>query len=173
MQNNRLTILAINPGTRYIGFAVLRGPILADWGVNVIPGGFSDAKLKKARSLVSELIAHYQPSILALKALHPARHSADLGRLKCEIRKLATSKGLAVHEYSIQEIEAVFAPDHRINKTQLAELVVSQQPVLRHEFHREQDNYNPYHVRMFEAVALTMTAQAKIRGRHADLEQEP
>lgn len=158
MQNNRHTILAINPGTRYIGFAVLKGPLLADWGVSVIPGRFSDAKVSRALSLVSELIDLHQPGVLVLKSLHPARHSADLGRLRSEIRKLARSKGLALHEYSIHEIEAFFAPDRRINKTQLAEFVASRQPVLRHELRREQDSYNAYHIRMFEAVALAMTA---------------
>lgn len=65
-------------------------------------------------------------------------------------------------QYSIDDIEQFFSPERNINKSKLAELICQRHPVLRHELEREQDNYNPYHVRMFEAVALATMAQTMV-----------
>ncbi len=63
-------------------------------------------------------------------------------------------EGLRIRSYSIQELEAVLSPEEKINKQTMSELLVSIHPVLSYEFHGERGNRNPYHVRMFEAVAL-------------------
>lgn len=166
MPSNRLTILAINPGTRYIGFAVLRGTVLVDWGVSGLSGSLSDDKAKRALSLVANLITENRPSVLVLKTLHPSRRSAHLYRLWQGVQRLAQSDGLDLRYYSIHELEACFSPTSRINRNRLAELVSETHPVLRHELRKEQDSYNAYHIRMFEAVALAVAA-------HNAVEQKP
>ena len=162
MHNNRLTILAINPGTRYLGIAVLKGQLLLDWSVNVITGTSSYARLLKTSSLLSHLIDQYQPDVLVTKKLHPSRCSSGLRRSSRVVYRLAEERGLNVCEYSIQEMEAFFEPEGRINKEEMAELVALRHPALRHDLRKEQDNLNPYHIRMFEAVALGTMAESKI-----------
>jgi hypothetical protein len=61
---------------------------------------------------------------------------------------------MKVYEYSIKELEEIFLRDERHNKKNLVEKMVSDYPFLIHELEKERAHKNPYHIRMFEAVAL-------------------
>lgn len=154
MAKQPITILGINPGSRYIGMAVFRGPELRDWRVKVIKGRWSRKKMAKALMIVSGFIERYQPKALAIKKLHASRTSPDLDRLVARVKALSGRKGLKVCEYSIGELEAFFCPGERTNKRRMAEVVASEYPALFLDLLREKGNKNPYHLRMFEAVAL-------------------
>ena len=154
------TILAINPGTRYIGIAVLVGTDLVDWGVKVMEGKWSPEKLVKAMHVISALIADYQPNTIAIKRPHPSRTSAQLDELCREIIEMAEKHGIEIQDYSIEEIETFHGQGTRINKARLAKLVCVKYPALARALRREQRSSNPYHVRMFEAVALACACNA-------------
>jgi len=154
MPKKPLKILGINPGKRYLGIALFEGGELLDWGVKVIKGKWSKRKMEKAIGIVSELIRQYQPDAVAMKKLHPSRTSRNLTRLADGIARLSRRKRLRLCRYSIGEFESFFSPDERVNRRRLAELVASAYPVLCHELEREKSHKNPYHIRMFEAVAL-------------------
>lgn len=162
MQNNRLTILAINPGTRYIGIAVLKGAVLLDWSVKVISGKLSPVKRRKMASLVDRLIDEYEPDVIALKRLHPSRSSQTLDRFCNDVQTISGANGVRLSLFSISEVEAFFMPDECINKIELAKLVCKRHPILHRELEKERSNYNPYYVRMFEAVALGTMVEARI-----------
>lgn len=165
MPNTKPTILAINPGTRYIGIAVLKGQELLDWQVKVVNGKWSLAKLRKITALVDDLIAEHEPTAFVLKRLHPARRSPALEQMCAEILNLAKAHHLAVYEYSIKELEESLAPSLRANKQNLTETVCSRFPFLIRELRRERKHDNPYHIRMFEAVALAIVAESQDRER--------
>lgn len=147
-------ILAINPGTRYLGTAFFEGGELLDWGVKVIKGKWSKAKMNKTMLIVFELIRQYEPNVIALKRLHPSRTSRNLTHLVDRIVEFSRRKGLKACHYSIGELESFFCPDEKTNRRKLAELVASGYRVLHHELEKEKRHKNPYHLRMFEAVAL-------------------
>lgn len=64
MNPKHFRILAIAPGTRGFGFAVLEGKnTLVDWGVKTVQGNKNVQSLAK----VKELITHYQPGVLVLQ----------------------------------------------------------------------------------------------------------
>lgn len=163
MNNTTSTILAINPGTRYIGIAVFNGSDLVDWGVRVIEGQWSSKKLDKALVVVSELVLDYQPDTLALKKTHHSRTSEQLDELCGRIEALAQERRLKISRYSIEDIKAWHVNGMRANKMTLAELVSLKYPALTRALGRERSSVNPYHVRMFEAVALGMAAVARIK----------
>src|SRR5436309_12815419 len=65
---NQLRVLAIDPSTKGIGFAVLEGPErLIDWGIKQAEGETDDAKDAECAKIVAELIDRYRPRILALE----------------------------------------------------------------------------------------------------------
>ena len=74
-------ILAVNPGSRYIGFAAFRGPELLDWGVRVISAKTPRGRVRVAGQIIREAIERFRPGSLALKRLHPSRTSTSLDRL--------------------------------------------------------------------------------------------
>jgi Holliday junction resolvasome RuvABC endonuclease subunit len=147
-------ILAINPGTRYVGFAAFRGPELLDWGVRVITAKTPRGKVKAAGAILVEAIERYGSDTLVIKRLHRSRSSACLDGLSRSIRQLARPRKLQLREYSIAQVIAALCPQESVNKRQLAEHVTAIYAVLAHDFKRELANRNPYYLRMFEAVAL-------------------
>jgi hypothetical protein len=154
MQRTPLTILAINPGSKYLGIAALQGEWLKDWRIKVLKGKWSKGKFERAGEIIRKLIDHHKPEALAIKKLHPSRSSLDLAYLVEQIKDIGQGNGLSIHEYSIQEIKDFFSPEERINKKGLAGIIASRLPDLYHDLEKEKACKNPYLLRMFEAVAL-------------------
>lgn len=154
MDNTKPKILAINPGTRYIGIAVLDGSDLIDWGVKVIEGKWSPDKLAKIANIISGLITDYQPSVVAIKKTHPSRTSTQLDEVCSRIKLIVQDHRLELRQYSIEEIKALHGQSANAGKIKLAELVSIKYPVLIRALRKEQNASNSYHIRMFEAVAL-------------------
>lgn len=154
MPKKPLRIMGINPGTRYMGIAIFQGTELRDWQVKNIAGKWSKEKMGKAKMIVSSLIEQYEPDALAIKKLHPSRSSPNLNRLVEKIKELAKGKSLRICHYSIKDLEGFFSPEERMDKKKLAEIIASKYPFLSHELEKEKSHRNPYHLRMFEAVAL-------------------
>jgi len=148
------TILAINPGTRYLGIAVFQGPDLRDWRIKAFQGKFSKQKLDKFLKIIADLIEQYHADVLAIKKLHPGRSSSNLNSLASKIISISKRKGLKVCQYSIADIKKFFLPKEKSNKKKLAERMASKYSDLLTELNREKASRNPYYLRMFEAVAL-------------------
>ena len=147
-------ILAINPGTRYVGIAIFEGPELLDWRVKVIKGKWSKEKLQKIMLLLRSSIERHEPDVLTIKKLHRCRSSVNLNHLTSRIKQVSKRKGLRIHQYSIKDVESFFFPGVKSNKNKLAETITLKYPFLLHEFKKENANKNSYHIRVFEAVAL-------------------
>ena len=154
MPRKPLKIIGINPGTRYLGIAVLQGSELRDWRVKVLKGKWSKEKMKKAIEIISEFIECYERGVLAIKKLHPSRRSRNLVQLAARIKEFSKRKGLKVYQYSIKDVEEFFIEEDKLNKKNLVEAIISEYPALFHELKREKSHKNPYFIRMFEAVAL-------------------
>jgi len=154
MPKEPLKIIAINPGTRYLGIAVFQGTELMDWRIKILKGKWSKEKMKKAIGIISDFIERYETAVLAIKKLHPSRRSQNLTLLVARIKEFSKRRGLKVYQYSIKELEDFFVENEKLNKRNLAEAVVSKYPVLSHDLNEERSHKNPYHIRAVEAVAL-------------------
>jgi Holliday junction resolvasome RuvABC endonuclease subunit len=153
MARNFPKILALNPGTRYLGFCFFLGSDLRDWGVKVIAGRWSREKLERIRDLISRLIEDYQVNFLAIKRFHSSRSSKALKELIRMIKRLAKRKNLKFFQFPIEELKRVFLQE-KGNKKDLAEAIVEHYPFLFAELEKEKRAKNPYRLRMFEAIAL-------------------
>lgn len=154
MTNHQPTILAVNPGTRYFGFAILCGQELKDWGIRVIKKRSPEEKLQYSRQILLNLIDQHRANILAIKSLHPSRSSTNLNELTAAITALARSKGLQICRYPLERVKAAVCGDEKVSKAKLAAHICETYPFLSRELERERASRNPYHTRMFEAVAL-------------------
>jgi len=160
--SRELRILAVNPGSRYLGIAFFQGVELRDWKVKILKGEWSREKMEKAKKIVSFLIDYWRPNVLVIKLLHPSRSSRNLKILVAKIKVLSKKRGLKVYQYSIKEIEDFFFTKEKMNKRKLAEMVASRYTELIPQFEKEKNHRNPYHIRMFEAVALGATCSYKL-----------
>jgi len=157
MAKRPLKILGINPGSRYLGVAFFQGPELKDWRVKVVEGRRCKEKLEKTKAILSDFFTRYEPNVLAIKKLHPSRSSLNLSRMVSRLKEFSKRQGLRVYEYSVKDLEKSLSSEKRIkNKRELQEVVAALYPFLFNELNKEKKNKNPYFVRMFEAVALSI-----------------
>ncbi len=154
MVTKPLKILAINPGSKYLGIAFFEESELQYWAIKVFKGKHSKEKLEKIKMVLSDLIDRYDPNILAIKKLHSSRSSKNLNLLAFEIENLSKGKGLKVFQYSLKNLKDFFSPETKISKREMAEMIVPRYPFLIYSYLKEKRNKNPYFIRMFEAVAL-------------------
>lgn len=147
MQKDQLNVLAINPGSRYLGIAVFVGTELRDWAVRL-------ARRERIQALISEYIDQYGIHVIAIKKLHPSRISHALRNIIFSMERIAKKDGLMLREYSIDEVEKAWLPQKRRNKRLLMEEIVARYPFLLNELKREEKNKNPYLIRMFETVGI-------------------
>lgn len=154
MQKELPTILAINPGSHYLGFAAFYGPELLDWGVRVVSATTDRGRVRVAGQILRDAIERFHPDTLAVKRLHPSRTSPSLDRLAESIQDLSRRRRLKVYQYSITELEKVLCGEARSNKRRLAAAVATLYPALKGEYQKEMAIRHPYYLRMFEAAAL-------------------
>lgn len=163
MVKEPLKVIGINPGTRYLGIAILYGQELMDWRIKVLNGKWSREKLKKVTEIISELVDQYEPSVLVIKKLHLSRRTENLLRLTDKIKEVAKYKKMKVYQYSIKEIEGNFIDGKKLNRRNLIETMIEFFPVLHNDLNKERNHKNPYYFRMFEAVALASVCSKKQR----------
>src|SRR5581483_10816346 len=79
MHINRMKILAIDPGTREMGVAVLDGQQLVYYGVKTIRGRRTPSEvLRRIQKITASLIMRYRPTCLAVEKMFLAQKSASL-----------------------------------------------------------------------------------------------
>jgi len=154
MAREAIRIIGINPGTRYLGIAVLDGSELLDWRIKALEGKWSEKKINKVIEILSELFDRYEPNVFVIKKLHPSRRTENLLRLTNKIKEFARRKKIRVCQFALKEIEKLFIEDKKLNRQNLMEAIAKQYPMLYHELKKEQNQKNPYYFRMFDAIAL-------------------
>ena len=147
-------ILAINPGTRYIGIAAFEDHELQDWQTVVIRSRCFEDALHQIELMTEWLIERHEADILAIKRIHPARSSDRLNQVVTEIKNISQDMGLRTFQYPIGEFKKCFSVDGKMNKAMLAEAVVARYPNQLQHSQTQHTNNDPYHFRMYEAIAL-------------------
>ncbi len=158
MPRKEINILAVNPGTKYIGLAVFQGPDLTYWGIKAFKGKWSKKKLDKIKANLLNLIDRYDITMIVLKRINYSRSFRNLNHLVEAIERLAMKKRLRISLYRLSDLKKFLAKDMKVNKMDIAELVVARYLFLSYQLEKERKHKHPYFVRMFEAIAAGMHA---------------
>lgn len=158
-------VMAVDPGMRYLGIAILEGDELIWYGVKTFPGL---RRLPDVRAEVKEYLAtllhQYQPNVLAIEQPFYAQSlvSKNLCKLTEEIKEWGRWRGLTLHSYLPTAPKAFFCRDDP-TKQSLAEAMVTKFPFLGRYL-----TYLPwrrrYWMHMFDAVALALFCCRKLEG---------
>lgn len=152
MNNNIHKILALDPGTKYLGVAAFEGEYLLDWSIKSFRGKYNGEKQKKILQAINYLACEYEADILVV---YKKRYYSDtLSTLIQKIEHYSRRKGLKFYKYSLKETEDFFISEGKKNTSCLAKTMVAQYPELELIFNEEQSNQNEYYSKMFKAVAL-------------------
>jgi crossover junction endodeoxyribonuclease RuvC len=160
---SKTKILAIDPGTRAMGVALLEGDKLIYHGVKCIRKRNSPHEtLQEGRKLILRLIADYKPDTLAVEKTFFAnnRNAAVLNVFADEIKSIGKRKGLDVLCYAPSSVKKFITGNGRASKLEVAKVVIAQYPELKVYLNQDRKWKEAYHLNMFDAVALGIVAGA-------------
>ena len=166
MNHKSTRILAIDPGTRLMGAAVLEKGKLIYHAVEVINKGQSpNENLKNARKTVLRLVKDFRPQALALEKTFFGnnRNVGLLNVLGDEIVAIAKRKGLKLLAYSPMTIKKYICGNGKAGKEDVARVVVSLYPELKVYLTQDRAWKARFHHNMFDAVALGVMAEENIK----------
>ena len=155
MQPKGHTILGISPGTRHLGYAVLKDRELIEWRLKTFRGEWSKEKLQKMLRFIEHEICKYEPNVIALKIPHPKRSSPALNELVKAIQHLAKIYQIEVMLFCIEDLVRL-SKDGRQTKKGLIDHLTSNYPSLLNECKKDTNNPKGKYEKVFEAVAAIM-----------------
>lgn len=122
------TILGLDPGTRFLGAAVLRGRELVAYGVHELKNGRRPYEvIGQARRVVLGYIEQHGPCVVAIEApyLIATKRGAVLTTLAGELHERAKELGLRVVELSPEDVRRAVVGREHATKIDVAERLVS------------------------------------------------
>jgi len=164
------TILGLDPGTRFLGAAVLRGTKLRAYAVHELKNGDQAYEaIGQARRVVFGYIEQHEPEIVAIEApyLIATKRGAILTTLAHELHRRSEDLGLTVLELSPEAVRRVVAGNARATKIDVAAALVAKgfgelwhlvpkKPARSALGLRPRDRY---WLHMFDALSLAVAAQ--------------
>jgi len=167
------TILGIDPGTKEMGLAVLRGHELLAYGVRTLRNGTRPYDvIGQARRIVLAAIEKHAPQTVAIEEplMLPTKRAAILSVTAQELRGRAEEIGLEVVELSPAAIREKVVGNSRATKIDVAEALVAgdfvqlkglvpRRPARAALGLRPRDKY---WLHMFDALALAVAARRRV-----------
>ncbi len=151
-------ILAIDPGLRAMGIALLDRPSrLRHAEVRTTPENeHYSPRVRNLRLRLDELLAFYRPRRMLIEATWPSRHPAlaPVHRVATMCRKRGRSLGLRVDVVPSATVRRVLLGNGRAGKREMATFIAALFPELR-LYLRQDERWKEKHFRnLFDAVAL-------------------
>jgi crossover junction endodeoxyribonuclease RuvC len=157
-------ILAIDPGTRQIGVALLEKQKLIYHGVTGVKRQKSPSQtLKEGREIILRLIKDFEPQILVVEKTFFAnnRNSSLLNVFADEIKAIGKKKRLKVLSFAPNTVKKFITGNGRASKAEVAKVIISNYPELKVYLTQDRAWKERYHQNMFDAVALGIMAGFK------------
>lgn len=152
-------VLAIDPGTRHVGVAVLQGSDLVYHGVLTMPYRRSlEATRRNTRILLRQLLSDFRPSILAVEenSIGSSRARSCLHAVVSETRRIGQRERVQVVTKAASTVKKFITGNGRAPKMDVAKAVVRRYPELKAYLRQTAKWRARYHGNMFDAVALGM-----------------
>jgi Holliday junction resolvasome RuvABC endonuclease subunit len=162
MRTKPETILALDPGLRDLGYAVLHGRRLVSSGVLGLRSVPKVGRLTTARTHVRSWLKTHRPDVLVVEKTyrHPVPWLDQLHQLSRSARNLATRQHAAFAMYSPQAVRATVAGNGKARKPEVAVAVAHRFPQLRLYLTQDRLWKERYWQNMFDAIALALHHQA-------------
>lgn len=174
MSEERFRILAIDPGTKEVGVAVLEKSDLIYYAVKTIRDRSSALKvLSQIANLTQGLVASYGPDYVAIEKTFMIQKSAALLNVAAEeIKSVARSLQLPTFEYSPSTIRKFVCQDGSAKKRDVAIVIANKYPELSRHLRTLNKWDEIYYANIFNAVAVGLTCLNELSSGSTNL-QEP
>jgi Holliday junction resolvasome RuvABC endonuclease subunit len=152
------TILGIDPGTRFVGIAVMRGSGLVHYQIRAFQGPWSLEKLEKIVLWVDANISKYGVTKVAIKIPDVFPLSPGYNQLIGSLNVFCSSKNIKPAYYTASEIKSRLSKAEIQTTDELMQILVLKHPELWLEYRKEQGNENAHYHKLFHSVAVAHLA---------------
>ena len=152
------TILAIDPGLRDLGYAVLTRRKLVASGVLPLRQLPKALRLREVRRQVRHWLRAHRPRAIIVEKTyrHPVPWLDRLHRITLYARRLARRRGLRFATYAPQQVRRTVLGNGKGKKSEVAAVVAAHFPSLRIYLTQDRRWKERYWQNMFDAVALAL-----------------
>ena len=161
-----LRILAVHPGIKRTGYAVLTDTNIYDWKIHKF-GDRNQSKTltAKSRKFIKDLIKEYTPDLFVIEEtrFQGSQRTKRAHRLVDEMTRVARTHRVPVRSYTPALVKKTVAGSESATKKQIAELVVKRYPWLKEKHIADGMNVEKYWQHLFDAIALGITAYEEYR----------
>ena len=156
------TILALDPGLRELGYAVLSGRRLVTGGVLGLRQTPKEVRLAEARKHVRSWLRAHRPRVVVAEKTyrHPVPWLNDLHRLTLSVRRAAARRSIAFATYAPQRVRRHVVGNGWATKSEVALAIAHRYPTLRVYLTQDRRWKERYWQNMFDAIALALHHQA-------------
>ena len=161
MRTTNDTILALDPGLRDLGYAVLNGRRLVTSGVLGLRRTPRAKRLPVARKHLRSWLRTHRPNVVVVEKTyrHPVPWLDQLHQLSRSTKNLATRQHASFTMYSPQSVRATVAGNGKAKKPEVAVAVAHRFPSLRVYLTQDRRWKERYWQNMFDAIALGLHHQ--------------
>jgi len=162
MRKNPDTILALDPGLRELGYAVLVGKSLVTSGVLPLRWLHPRRRLQRVEESLDAWIRAYRPRVLVLEHIpkRPLDSLAGLPALGRLLRRIAGRKRVKLVEYSAKTARRTVPGNGWAGKREVAEAITGLFPDLRVHLTQNRKWKERYWQNMYDAIALALHHQS-------------
>ena len=159
MRRNKSRILAVDPGTKHMGFAAFEGTELVDYGVKTIRQGSETVILRHVEEIISRLINEKQPDYFVLErnTFSQIKQNFRLTLAIAKMKHIAKKRGIPVYEYDPRTIRKEICNDGNASKIRLAQTIVISFDELKVYLQSDKVWVLRYNQNLLDAVAIGMT----------------
>lgn len=171
MRKTPETILALDPGLRELGYAVLAGRRLTASGVLNLRDVPRSRRLAVARQHVQRWANAHRPTAIVVEKTHahPLPWLDDLHTLARAVRRIALRRSVMFAGYAPQTVRKSLVGNGWAKKPEVAVAVAHRFPQLRVHLTQDRRWKERYWYNLFDAVALAIhhqrSSQPPSRGR--------
>jgi len=161
---NKHRIVAIDPGTRELGVAVLEGMDLIYYAVKTVRDRTTaQAILQQVANLAIDVIVKFEPEVLAIEKMFVVQKSAALLSVAAEeIKSVARSSGLTVYEYAPKSIRKFICQNGSATKRDVAQVIAHRYPELTRHLKTRNKWDEKYYANIFDAVAVGLMYRSEM-----------
>lgn len=152
-----ISILSIDPGSRYWGISVFHGrTLIASFSKSLSTKGTPRNRVSQARKLFLSLCRKHAPHVLVLEKPYDfwEDQSEYLRRIIGEIKRLAMKERVKVIEFSAKSIRKLICQDERATREKIAEAIARSCPELKDYLTVGRKYNNNYWARIMNSMAI-------------------
>jgi Holliday junction resolvasome RuvABC endonuclease subunit len=159
-RNKPTKILAIDPGTREMGFAILEPNDLIYYGVKTLKKKRPvNVLLKEVRKIINRFIDDYGTNVLVIETTFFYKHDNTSGLIELAetVKAVAKERRLKVVEYAAKTVRKCICESGKATKRETAKVICSKFPELQIYLTQDRIWKEKYWLNVFDAVALGLT----------------